>query len=162
MSILKLLDWWGQTPIAQAMNSAAWIFPAVEILHLIGIVLLVGLAVIVDLRLLGVRLTNTPVAILSAELAPWTTAGFVIALITGPLLLSTDADRYYRSWEFRFKMTSLALAILFDLALHRKVRSGAGSLTTQRAAGWTSLILWCCVVAGGRAIGVLRTAIYFT
>ena len=162
MSIFKLIDWWGETPIAHLMNSAVWMFPAVEILHLIGIVLLVGLAAIVDLRLLGVRLTAMPVAVLSSELAPWTTAGFVMVLITGPLLLATDADRYYRSWEFRFKMTCLALAILFDFTLHRKVRSGAGSLTTQRAAGWISLVLWSCVVAGGRAIGVLKTSIYFT
>jgi hypothetical protein len=69
-------------------------FPAVESLHMLGIVLLVGLAAIVDLRLLGVRLTNTPVSVLSYELAPWTTAGFVMVLITGPLLLSTDPDRY--------------------------------------------------------------------
>src|SRR5579864_2207091 len=161
MSILELMHWWGETPVAHAMNSAVWMFPAVEILHMIGIVLLVGLAAIVDLRLLGVRLTNTPVAVLSSELAPWTTTGFIIVLITGPLLLSTDPDRYYLSWEFRFKMTCLALAILFDFSLDRKVRSGAGSLATQRAAGWISLVLWCCVVAGGRAIGVLRTAIYF-
>ena len=73
MSLFKLLDWWGETPVAHAMNSAVWMFPAVEILHMIGIVLLVGLAAIVDLRLLGVRLTNTPVSVLSAELAPWTT-----------------------------------------------------------------------------------------
>jgi hypothetical protein len=161
MSLFKLLDWWGETPVAHAMNSAIWIFPAVEILHMIGIVLLVGLAAIVDLRLMGFRLTNTPVAVLSSELAPWTTAGFVIVLITGPLLLATDSGRYYLSWEFRFKMICLVLAILFDFTLHRKVRSGAGSLATQRAAGWISLVLWCCVVAGGRAIGVLRTAIYF-
>jgi hypothetical protein len=48
MSILKLLEWWGETLVAHAMNSAGWMFPAVEILHLIGIVLLVGLAAIVD------------------------------------------------------------------------------------------------------------------
>jgi hypothetical protein len=162
MSILKLLEWWGETPVAHAMNSAGWMFPAVEILHTIGIVLLVGLAAIVDLRLLGVRLTKTPVAVLSSELAPWTTAGFVIALMTGPLLLATDPDRYYRSWEFRFKMSCLVLAILFDFTLHRKVRAGAGSLATQRAAGWISIALWCCVAASGRTIGVLKTAIYFT
>jgi hypothetical protein len=73
-------------------------FPAVEILQMPGIVILVGLAAIVDLRLLGVRLTNTPVSVLSSELAPWTTAGFALVLITGPLLLSTDSDRYYLSW----------------------------------------------------------------
>jgi len=161
MPLFKLLDWWGETPVAHAMNSAVWVFPAVEVLHMIGIVLLVGLAAIIDLRLLGVRFTGTPVPALSSELAPWTTTGFVLVLITGPLLLSTDPDRYYLSWEFRFKMACLALVILFDFALHSRVRAGGGSPAMQRLAGWVSLILWCCVVAAGRAIGVLKTAILF-
>lgn len=93
VSLFKVFDWWNETPIARAMNSAVWMFPAVDILHMLGIVILVGLAAIMDLRLLGVRLTNTPVSVLSSELAPWTTAGFVLG-IDGPLLLSTDPDRY--------------------------------------------------------------------
>jgi Family of unknown function (DUF6644) len=161
MSLFKLLDWWGETPVAHAMNSAVWAFPAVEVLHMMGVVLLVGLSAIIDLRLLGFRLTGSPVSAISKELAPWTTAGFVTVLITGPLLLSTDPDRYYLSWEFRFKMTALALAILFDFFVHRKVRMGAGSPARQRTAAWISLVLWSCVVIGGRAIGVLRTSIYF-
>ena len=56
---------------------------------MIGIVLLVALAAIVDLRLLGVRLTNTPVSVLSSELTPWTTAGFVMVSFLSPLPLSS-------------------------------------------------------------------------
>src|SRR5438445_6516842 len=106
--LFRLFVWYGETPIAHAMNSSEWMFPIVEVIHMIGIVLLVGTAVILDLRLMGLRLKSRPVWELASDLTPWTTAGLVTMLITGPLLLSTDADRYYDSYEFRFKMACLA------------------------------------------------------
>jgi hypothetical protein len=127
-----MFDWWNETPIARAMYSAVWMFPAVEILHMIGIVLLVGLAAIVDLRLLGVRLTSTPVSVLSAELAPWTTAGFVMVLITGPLLLSTDSDRY--------SSVSFLWALPLSIGLRTKRMSHTTSVTC-------SCLLFCLLFA---------------
>jgi hypothetical protein len=121
--LFRLFVWYGETPIAHAMNSSEWMFPIVEVIHMIGIVLLVGAAVILDLRLMGLRLKSVPVWELVSDLMPWTTSGLVTVLITGPLLLSTDADRYYDSYEFRFKMACLALMILLDIAVHRRVRA---------------------------------------
>jgi hypothetical protein len=159
--LFRLFVWYGETPIAHAMNSSEWMFPIIEVIHMIGIVLLVGTAVILDLRLMGLRLKSMPVWGLASDLMPWTTAGLVTVLITGPLLLSTDADRYYDSYEFRFKMACLALVILLDIVVHRRVRakdSTAGP-GLQRFAGTMSLLLWSCVVLGGRAIGILMYSV---
>jgi hypothetical protein len=154
------MDWWGTTPIAHAMNSSEAAFPAVEIVHMIGIVFLVGTAALVDFRLLGWRLAHAPVWEIASDLAPWTTAGLVLVLITGPLLLSTDPDRYYNAYQFRFKMACLFLALAFDFAVGRRVRTENSSATLglQRFTGLVSLVLWSCVVLGGRAIGVLFIA----
>ena len=159
--LFRLFVWYGETPIAHAMNSSEWAFPIVEVIHMIGIVLLVGTAVILDLRLLGLRLAGMQVWELASDLMPWTTAGLVTVLLTGPLLLSTDADRYYDSYEFRFKMTCLALVLLFDVAVHRRVRSkdGTAGPGLQRFAGVISLLLWSCVVIGGRSIGILMLSV---
>jgi hypothetical protein len=159
-SLFSLLDWWGTTPIAHAMNSSEAAFPAVEIVHMIGIVLLVGTAALVDFRLLGWRLAQTPVWEIASDLAPWTTTGLVLVLITGPLLLATDPDRYYLATQFRFKMASLLLALVFDFAVGRRVRTEKTIATAplRRFTGLVSLVLWSCVVLGGRAIGVLFIA----
>jgi hypothetical protein len=159
--LFRLFVWYGETPIAHAMNSSEWMFPIVEVLHMIGIVLLVGTAVILDLRLMGLRLKTMPVWELASDLMPWTTAGLVTMLITGPLLLSTDADRYYDSYEFRFKMACLALVILFDIVVHRRVRAkdSTAGFGLQRFAGVVSLVLWSCIVLGGRAIGILMYSV---
>lgn len=139
------------------MNSSEAAFPAVEIAHMIGIVLLVGTAAIVDFRLLGWRLAHTPVWEIASGLAPWTTTGLVLVFVTGPLLLATDPDRYYNAYQFRFKMACLFLALVFDFAVHRKIRSGASASSPglQRLSGSVSLVLWSCVVLAGRSIGVL-------
>jgi hypothetical protein len=154
--LFSLFEWWGNTPIAHAMNGWEWSYPIVESFHIIGIVLLVGTAALVDMRLLGLRFTRMAVWEIAEELAPWTTMGLVLVLITGPLLVSTDPDRYYDSIQFRLKMSCLALAFLFDFAIHRRVRSKDRKTTInlQRFAGAVSLILWSSVVVGGRAIGV--------
>jgi uncharacterized protein DUF6644 len=159
--LFRLFVWYGETPIAHAMNSSEWMFPIVEVIHMIGIVLLVGTAVILDLRLMGLRLKSMPIWELASDLMPWTTAGLVTVLITGPLLLSTDADRYYDSYEFRFKMACLALVILFDIVVHRRVRAkdSAAGPGLQRFAGALSLLLWGCVVLGGRGIGILMYSV---
>src|SRR6202795_4751107 len=159
--LFRLFVWYGETPIAHAMNSSEWMFPIVEVIHMIGIVLLVGTAVILDLRLMGLRLNSVPVWELASDLMPWTTVGLVTMLLTGPLLLSTDADRYYDSYEFRFKMACLILVLLFDVVLHRKVRALNNTAGTglQRFAGAMSLLLWSGVVLGGRAIGILMYSV---
>lgn len=138
------------------MNGNEWAFPFVETLHMLAIVLLVGTVALVDFRLIGWRLKRIPVSELASMLAPWTLAGFIGVLITGPLILSTDPDRYLENFAFRFKMSCLALIILLDFVLLRRVRSrnSASGMGLQRLAGAVSLVLWTGVLAGGRSIGV--------
>ena len=156
MSIDSLADWYGDSFVAHAMNGNVWAFPVVETLHMMAIVLLVGTAAVVDFRLLGWRLKSTPVAELAAGIGPWTLAGFIGVLITGPLLVSTDPDRYIGNFYFRFKMVFLLLSILFDLLVGRRLRapdSEAGPLQ-QQLVGGISLLLWTGVLVGGRGIGI--------
>ena len=157
MTLFSLFEWWGKTPVATVMNGSELAFPLVETLHMIGIVLVVGTAALVDVRLLGLRFTSVPVSSLASQLGPWTLRGLGLILITGLLLLSTDPDRYYYSCQFRFKMACLLAALLFDGIFYRKIRSQDQPSNTWllRVAACTSLVLWSGVVAGGRAIGVL-------
>jgi hypothetical protein len=129
--LFRLFVWYGETPIAHAMNSSEWMFPIVEVIHMIGIVLLVGTAVILDLRLMGLRLKSMAVWELASDLMPWTTAGLV------------------------------TLVILFDIVVHRRVRAkgSAAGPGVQRFAGAMSLLLWSCVALGGRAIGILMYSV---
>ena len=63
-------------------------------------------------------------------------------LTTGPLLFAADITRYITNPAFQFKMTALAAALVFHVAMPRK----------SKPAAWVSLALWTAVVIGGRAI----------
>jgi hypothetical protein len=124
--------------------------PVIESIHLVGLTILVGTIAIVDLRLLGLGLRHVQVSAVAAAMAPWTTAGFVVVFVTGPLLLGFDVARYLKNPAFLLKMMLLAVALAIHFTLHRSViRRDAGN---GRLAAVVSLVLWSSVVLAGRAI----------
>lgn len=134
------------------MNGPEWAFPVVQSIHFMGFALSIGTVAIVDLRLLGAGLRGRTAAQLAADLSPWTLSGFAVMLITGFLMFSADAVRYYVNPSFQFKITCLALALLFHFTLHRKAVGLERSPAAARVAAGLSLALWTCVVGGGRMI----------
>jgi hypothetical protein len=156
MSLDSVLNWLETSALARAMASSVWAYPIVETLHMCAIVMVVGTAAIVDFRLIGWRLRSMPVAELATQLAPWTHAGIIGILMTGPLLFVTDPDRYVGNFYFRLKMTCLALTILFDFFVGRRLRASGNTAGEfeQKFVGGISLLLWAGVVTGGRGIGI--------
>ena len=147
--------WLFNSPLAHAMNSAEWVFPAVQSLHFIGFAMSIGTIAMVDFRLLGFGKGHAGASELATGLAPWTLAGLAVMLTTGPLMFSTDAVGYPNNPSFQFKMACLALALLFHFTLHRRaVRPDAPPAFAKFAAA-TSMLLWSAVVAGGRMIAFI-------
>jgi hypothetical protein len=72
VSILSVAQWIQVTPLAQAIGRSAWMFPAVETIHVIAIALAVGSIAIVDLRLLGLAWRHRAVTDVTREILPWT------------------------------------------------------------------------------------------
>jgi len=132
----------------------SWLFPAIQSVHIIGLALLVGTICLVDLRLLGMNLRrHAPVSLMSA-LAPWTSAGLLIVLITGPLLFGADLSRYVKNPAFVVKMVLFSAALGAHFTLHRTaVRDHLERQSRrQKVVALLSLILWSSVVLAGRAI----------
>lgn len=156
MSLDSFAHWYGDSFIGTAMNSSRWAFPFVEVIHMAAFIVLIGNAAIINFRMLGWRFSSTPVAELSAELAPWIRAGFITVLITGPLLVATDAHEYLDNPAFWWKMAFFALAVLFDRTLSHRLRAPGNSsgLLARRLAAGTSLLLWTGAVASGRKLGI--------
>ena len=146
----SFFEWLSTSPIANAMNGPEWAFPVVESLHFIGFAFSIGTIAIMDLRLLGLLLRRQPARELARDLNRYTLFGLGLMLITGPLMFSADAVAYHNNPSFQFKMVCLTIALLFHFTLHRKATQSSGAWT--RFAGALSLLLWTCVVAGGRMI----------
>ncbi|HTV52879.1 MAG TPA: DUF6644 family protein [Steroidobacteraceae bacterium] len=148
------------TSVATAIRESTWLFPTVETLHVLSIVLVVGSIMIVDLRLINVASRRRAVSELMNEVLPWTWLAFFCALITGSLLFSSAALKYIHAAPFRAKMVLLLFAginmAIFHLGSYRKVAlwdRASMTPTGARVAGALSLAIWVTVIACGRWIG---------
>ena len=135
-------------PSTNPLNNNEWSFPLLEIIHIAGFALSIGTIAIVDMGLLGYGKRGTAAQLLR-ETAPWTLAGLVIMLISGPLIFSSDPVMYLYNQSFRFKIGALLIAILYNYTIHRKVVLSGGSPGLNKLVGVISLALWVSVVAGG-------------
>ena len=155
MTLLPWFEWCEATALGQGVRASLWLFPVIESVHLIGLAVLGGAVLLVDLRLLGLGLKSQPAGQLAKDAQPWLVASLVLMLATGVSLFLSEAVKCYWSPAFWVKMTTLPFAILFTLALRRRVLNEARPLAplAAKALALLSLSLWFTVAAAGRWIG---------
>lgn len=130
------------------MRQSADVYPVVNVLHLLGLVMLLGAIGIVDLRLMGAW-RSLPAEALSRALTPVAVAGLFLLALTGPLLFAADAVALTGSSLFLWKLALIALA-LGNAAVFRLRRRPRGAGVA--IAAFASLALWLSVAALGRLI----------
>ena len=143
------------TLVGRAIADSVWAFPILEAVHLLGLCMLGGALLVVDLRLLGVGLTSQPVARLARYARPWLVASVIVMVLTGiPLFLSEAIKAYYNT-SFWVKMCTLPFALAFTFGVRERVarRAADDPGMTGRIVGAVSLALWFTVAAAGRWIG---------
>jgi hypothetical protein len=158
MSIEEFCQWLVGTPMAVAIAEWNGLFAAIETVHVIALVLVVGSIFVVDLRLMGLASRTYPVPVLMREILPYTWTGFAVAAVSGALLFTSNAAKYYVNVPFRMKMLLLVLAgvnmLVFHLVTYRSVNHWGGQTPmAAKVAGGVSVGLWIGVVTFGRWIG---------
>lgn len=158
--MLAVCKWLEQTWVGATVRQSLWLFPAIETVHLLGMIVLVGTISIFDLRLIGWAMPQQRVSELEKRLLPWSWAGFAVQVVTGSLLFSSEAIKVYTNPAFRLKMVLIFLAGAHALVFHRTVYRGVKTWddtgvmpSSAKVAGLVSLSLWVGVVAAGRFIG---------
>jgi len=156
-----ILTWIENSALAQVLIETPWAFPALETLHFIGLILLMGSLYVMDMRLMGFGRAMSIGAVL--KFVPISVIGFLINLTTGIGFLFTDPFRYYPNLAFRLKMLAIVLAGLnllwFKLALNVKALEAQGSDDPGLMVRWIggiSMVLWTSVVVLGRMIPYLE------
>src|SRR5262245_39090319 len=153
---MPFITWCDQSWLANTIRDSNWMFAAIESVHLLGLALIGGTVLLVDLRLLGVLLPGQPVAALERDSRPWLVASLVVLIATGVLLFFSEPVKCYYSIPFRIKMSALVPAIVFTLTFRRRVTAVPADTHSRwrgRATALTSLLLWGIVAWGGRWIG---------
>ena len=152
---MDLLVWLENTWIAQTISTSIWLYPALESTHYVGLALLLGGIMLIDLRLLGVA-RSLPLRTM-ISLVPWVWAGFIINAATGTLMFIYGATSFGTNPSFQLKMVLMVLAginaLLFTIAA---ARSGDQWVSTDRtpvavkAIATMSLVFWVGVMTAGR------------
>src|SRR5688572_1152053 len=89
-----------ELPLAAALRSGRWSYAAVNASHIVGIGLLLGAIVPLDLRLIGLW-RSIPIRTLARVLVPVAAAGLVLAMVAGLLMFSTRAVEYAGTTVFQ-------------------------------------------------------------
>ncbi len=153
MSLRPWFDWLEHSALSTAVHAGSWQFPASEILHIAGAIVVFGSVLIVNLRLLGRIFTQVPAASVAADLRTWNRVGLVAQFATGLLLLSAEATRFYDNTPFRIKAALLVLALLFQATVHRRtIEDAQGRRGRAAMAAVVSLALWFGVLIAGMSI----------
>ena len=153
--LLPFFEWCEETLVGTVVRDSLWLFPVIESAHLLGLCLLGGALLTVDLRLLGLGLTGTSVQALSAYMRPWLTRGILLMVGTGLFLFLSEAIKLYYSPSFWVKITTLPAALVFTYAVRERL-AGRGRLESRvlgRVVGFASIGFWFVVAAAGRWIG---------
>jgi hypothetical protein len=145
-------------PFAAALRSGRWSYAAVNGLHIVGIALLFGAIVPLDLRMMGFW-RSVRISTLSRVLTPVAVTGVVLAVAAGLLLFSVRAVQYAGTAVFQIKLALILCAVANALLLRRAIEWELAQDTLRiapparlRLAGALSMALWLAVIACGRTI----------
>jgi hypothetical protein len=152
------LQWLEATAVAAAMREWRWLYPIVEITHIVGFAVLVGAAVFFDLRLLGVS-RQLPVSGLERHLLRWARVSLFLVVPSGAMMFAAHAVEFGENPAFRLKLALLATAALNAAVFHRwsfRVTPpwdrDAVAPAAAKASAVVSLLAWTGVIACGRLI----------
>ncbi len=154
MDWFEVFDAMEQTWIATAIKESLWYFPAIEAVHLLGLALLGGAVLMVDLRMLGLGLKGQAISDVAAAAHKWLVLAIVVMLVTGVPLFLSEAIKCYYNTSFWVKMVALVIGLIFTFAVRNPVASsGSASPVVCKTVAAFSIAVWFVVAAAGRWIG---------
>jgi hypothetical protein len=156
----EFMGWLEESLLGHLMrDTGLWTYAVVNLTHILGVSVLFGSILILDLRLLGAW-RRIPLASLSGPVVPMAASGFAVAAVTGAGLLATKATEYVGNPFLYIKFPAIALGLLNILIIHRSTAwkaHGTRELSEQERStlatmGGTSLLCWLTAITAGRMI----------
>ena len=143
-----------KSAIAEAIRFSRWSYSIVNTAHVLGIAILVGAVLPMDLRLMGVWGRDVDRTAVVRLLMPFAAAGLALALIAGAMLFTVRAGNYVQATLLYWKLGVVALGCGMALMFHARAgiwgeRAGDGRAVFHGAA---SLACWLGALVMGRFI----------
>lgn len=159
MSIESVSSWLATTQTSLVIQEISWVIPTVQTIHILGIAVVIGSILLLDLRMLGLVMPGQPTAAVAQRFLPWIWWTALVLLLSGSILIVGEPERSLPNLTFQIKM-GLLLAVLmltavFQWGLRRDPQYWERTmlrLTSVRLIAVISLLLWIAIVFAGRWI----------
>ena len=134
-------------------SNSIWAYPTVLTLHTFGMMVLVGAALMIDLRILGFA-RAVPIGSMTRlfKVMWWS---FALNAFTGTMLFIADATKRGTSLFFGMKIALIAVGLYTVVKIQRDLEAattGSGASAGDRRLAIISLFVWCAVITAGRLL----------
>lgn len=155
-----MFEWMEYSRLATWVAESLWGYPIMISLHAIGLGVVVGILVMVDLRILG-SIDGIPFVTLR-KLMNIAWAGFIVNLLSGTALFTAQATTFVESTPFLIKIPAIISALIIAAIMQKQLRSNANDWdastavsATAKALALASIALWLTAIIAGRLVAYL-------
>jgi len=166
MDIVFIFEWLDASWLSDLARTSAGLFSMVQAVHILSMIMLCGMIILGDLRMLNVVLTGVPSAVILQNTKKWIYIGLAGIILSGIYESSAIAMKLATNSFFWAKMAGLAMGIIFMLSVRSAVYSRAPEVISSNGSqsdsvdAWVvklvavaHLFIWFSVAANGRWIG---------
>jgi hypothetical protein len=155
----EFCKWLAATPLSHAIQTAGWIIPTLQTIHILSVAVVFSSAILVDLRIWRLLERDVPLPDVARRFLPTIWPVLFILLMTGSLLIVGEPRRSLLNSTFYLKMALLAVAIMLTVGLQRSISSSPNFWDKDRGrrmagqfAASVSILVWCGILFAGRWI----------
>ena len=156
-----MFEWLENTSVAIWVGESLWGYPIVLGMHAIGLAIVVGIFVMLDLRILRVVRGVSFNAFFSLYRLAW--IGLIINTISGSALFTSQATTFVESAPFLIKISFVIAGVIFGIIIQRRLKVRAADWdnadtnieSSAAALAALSLVCWIGAIFAGRLIAYL-------
>ncbi len=152
-----IIEWLYGTPLSTVIRDTPWIVPTIQSIHICAIAVVVGCALVTELRIAGVIAPNESISVVAQRYLPWMWRALAVLLATGLLMVLSEPERDLVNILFWTKMALVAAGVLLSVMLRRPLLRPAATVrdSPAKSIAWVMLVLWVAVIFCGRWIAYL-------
>ncbi len=158
---MPVFEWLETTALAIWVGESLWGYPIVLGMHAIGLAIVVGIFIMLDLRILQVIRDVSFDAFLSLFRLAW--IGLLVNTISGSALFTSQASTFVESAPFLIKISSVIAGVIVGIVIQRRLKLRAADWdiadtnieSSARALAALSLVCWIGAIFAGRLIAYL-------
>jgi uncharacterized membrane protein YgdD (TMEM256/DUF423 family) len=158
---MKQFAFWLSTtsPSVFIQEHNTWAIPTIQSVHIVGIAMVMGSVLMIDLRILGWGWTDQTLRQTTSRFGPWLTGSLWLLLATGALMVIAEPVRELVTLSFWLKMALVAVgalvAMTFQRTLRRHEQQWEETLVHRpsiKALAILTFLIWACIIVLGRLI----------